>query len=60
VLRELWILPVIPSVLMTIDLIDNDGRNILHRGSETCGDIDVMITRSDEDGKTHVGGYHFR
>jgi len=25
------------------------------RGSETCGDIDVIITRSAEDGKTHAG-----
>jgi len=25
------------------------------RGSETCGDIDVIITRSVEDGKTHAG-----
>ena len=47
---------VIPTVLMTTDLIRTDGRDVLCRGSETCGDIDVMITRSVEDGKTHVGG----
>lgn len=29
----------------------------LRRGSETCGDIDVIITRSVEDGKTHAGEY---
>lgn len=48
-----------PTVRMTADLIHcpNDVRDILHRGSETCGDIDVIITRSVEDGKTHTGGY---
>lgn len=35
----------------------NDVRDVRRRGSETCGDIDVIITRSVEDGKTHAGGY---
>jgi hypothetical protein len=30
-----------------------------HRGLDTCGDIDVIITRSGEDGKTHAGGYPY-
>ena len=42
---------------MTTDLIHDDGRDVPYRGSETCGDIDVMITRSVCDGKTHAGGY---
>ncbi|KAI0263271.1 hypothetical protein BC834DRAFT_888375 [Gloeopeniophorella convolvens] len=25
------------------------------RGKETCGDIDIMITRSPDDGRTHAG-----
>ena len=45
-------------IRMTTDLIHfhcpNDIRN---RGSETCGDIDVIITRSVEDGRTHAGWY---
>jgi hypothetical protein len=48
---------------MTADLIDlhctNDARDVPRRGSETCGDIDVIITRSVEDGKTHAGGYFY-
>ena len=33
------------------------GRDTPCRGSDTCGDIDVIITRPVEDGKTHSGGY---
>ena len=33
----------------------NDVRDVPCRGSDTCGDIDVIITRSVEDGKTHAG-----
>ena len=25
------------------------------RGKDTCGDIDILITRPTSDGKTHVG-----
>jgi len=44
---------------VTSDLIHcpNDVYDVPYRSSETCGDIDVIITRSVEDGKTHVGGY---
>ena len=46
---------------MTADLIHcpNDAHDIPHRGSETCGDIDVIITRSVEDGKTHAGEHPY-
>ena len=27
----------------------------LCRGKETCGDIDILITRPTDDGKTHIG-----
>ncbi len=26
-----------------------------YRGKETCGDIDILITRPTDDGKTHIG-----
>ena len=44
-----------PSADLIHSHCPNDTRNVLHRGSETCGDIDVIITRPVEDGKTHAG-----
>ena len=32
-----------------------DEAECVSRGKATCGDIDVMITRSPDDGKTHAG-----
>lgn len=30
------------------------------RGQETCGDLDILLTRSDNDGKTHAGSSSWR
>ena len=50
-----------------VDIMGSYRRYVLHncayvgvaqytsRGKSTCGDIDVMITRSPDDGKTHAG-----
>jgi hypothetical protein len=32
-----------------------DVAECMSRGKATCGDIDIMITRSPDDGKTHAG-----
>jgi DNA polymerase lambda len=30
-----------------------------HRGKDTCGDIDILITRPTDDGRTHEGTHVF-
>ncbi|KAH9985907.1 Nucleotidyltransferase [Russula vinacea] len=47
----------IKSIALSLDpklFVDIMG-SYRRRGKSTCGDIDVMITRSPDDGKTHVG-----
>lgn len=37
-----------------------DVAQCMSRGKATCGDIDIMITRSPDDGKTHAGMSHLK
>lgn len=36
----------------------NFSKNVLFRGKMDCGDIDILLTRSTEDGKTHAGRFN--
>ena len=35
--------------------ISFDSRMVFFRGKADCGDIDILITRPIDDGKTHAG-----